>query len=112
MSRSETIPTSLSPPFRTGRCRISLSRRRSIAFFIESFSSTDTGFLIIRFATIMVSALLPRIAAIPVSRQVPPDQIECSRQVRVGHQDEGPAVLLPEDERFPFLLSRDEAGFR
>src|SRR5512134_2355373 len=109
MSLSVRIPTSLSPSLRTGKCRMSRSLNRSIAFFIESFSSTDTGFRIMRFATIMafppvVSRRLDR------SGEVLSNQVERSRQIDVGNQKVQHPVLLPEDERVSFLLPGEEGG--
>src|SRR5450759_551433 len=107
MSRSERMPTSRSPSLRTGRCRISCSFSRSIAFFIESPSSTNTGFLFIRLATFIV---VPpwRIRFCSGSGEQPTDQVKRLRHVDLRNDDAGSTLPLPQDERPAVPLPRDE----
>src|SRR5512141_1185758 len=111
MSRSEMMPTSRSPSFRTGRWRISCSFSRSIAFFIESPSSTNTGVLFIRLATFI--AIPPwRIRLFSGSGEQPTDQVERPGHVDLRNDDAGGLLPLPQHERPSVPLPRDERPLR
>src|SRR5512139_609369 len=108
MSRSDRIPTSFSPSLRTGKCRISCSFSRSIAFFIDSPSSTNTGLRFMRLATIIrcPPSGFPKISC--RLREEAADQVECPRDVDVRHHDVQSAVPFPEHERLPLPLAGEE----
>src|SRR5512144_1454150 len=111
MSRSERMPTSRSPSFRTGRCRISCSLSRSIALFIESPSSTNTGLRFIRLATFI--AVPPRrIRFYSESGKQPSDKVERQCHVDVRNDDAGSPLTLPQDERPAVPPPRNERPLR
>src|SRR5659263_137713 len=107
MSRSERMPTSRSPSFRTGRWRISCSFNRSIAFFIESPSSTNTGLRFIRLAT-FITVPPRRIRFYSGSGEQPTDQVERLRHIDLRNHDTGSPLPPPPDERPAVPLPRDE----
>src|SRR5512139_708560 len=108
MSRSDRMPTSFSPSLRTGRWRISCSFSRSIAFFIESPSSTNTGLRFMRLATIMGFSPSWFRSISRRSCEEAADQVERLRDVDLRHHDVQGAVSLPAYERFPLPLAGEE----